>query len=145
VVYSNNTMPFNSNSERQYVGRPPGARLNALSAAGWAARMDRKSKQCGGCPSPFQRFPDKYRSDTLSIISMSTSIKRSKSEPPVRTFHQLVSKRLWFIGFNVASIVFLLVTDRLRLDLVSLLSYGFALALLNVIALISARNFPDWK
>jgi hypothetical protein len=60
-------------------------------------------------------------------------------------FHKLVSKKLWFGLFNVIAIGFLVISGRLRFETDSLIAYGLALFLMNVIALISARNFPDWK
>jgi len=64
---------------------------------------------------------------------------------PENSFHRLVSKKLWFLLFNVCSISYLIISGRLRLETVSLLSCGLALLLMNGIALISARHFPEWK
>lgn len=60
-------------------------------------------------------------------------------------FHRLISKRLWFLLFNVCTVAYLIGTGRLRWELVSVLICAGALLLMNGIALISARNFPDWK
>jgi hypothetical protein len=58
---------------------------------------------------------------------------------------RLVSKRLWFLMFNVICILYFVVTDSLRFSFESILTAGFALMIMNAIALISARKFPDWK
>ena len=60
-------------------------------------------------------------------------------------FHKLISKRMWFLGFNAIMIFVLIVSGRIQMEAVSIASYFIALLIVNVIALISARNFPDWK
>ena len=58
---------------------------------------------------------------------------------------KIISKRTWFLIFNVATILYLIASGGLRWDVVSVFSYGLALLLINCIALISARNFKGWK
>ena len=60
-------------------------------------------------------------------------------------FHRIISKKLWFLLFNAGSVAYLIGTGRLRWELVSLLICAGALLLMNGIAFLSARNFPDWK
>jgi hypothetical protein len=60
-------------------------------------------------------------------------------------FHRYIGKKLWFILFNVASILYLVLSGRLRLSLESIVGCIVALLLINGVAFISARNFPDWK
>ncbi len=52
---------------------------------------------------------------------------------------------MWFVLFNAIAVVYLAATDRLQLNLESVLTAVFVLLLMNGIALISARNFPEWK
>jgi hypothetical protein len=60
-------------------------------------------------------------------------------------FHRLISKKLWFFLFNLAAVIYLMVTGSLRWNLISIFSYGVALLLMNGIAWISARKYKDWK
>ncbi len=60
-------------------------------------------------------------------------------------FHRLISKRLWFILFNVGSLIYLAVTNRLHWDIWSVVGVIFAFALMNFVAWLSSRNFPEWK
>jgi hypothetical protein len=60
-------------------------------------------------------------------------------------FHQIIGKKLWFVLFNTVSMLYLVLSGRLHLNLDSILGCTIALLLINGIALISARNFPDWK
>lgn len=52
---------------------------------------------------------------------------------------------MWFLLFNIGTTIYVVVSGTVRLDAVSILSYAVALGLMNIIAWISARNFPDWK
>jgi Na+/citrate or Na+/malate symporter len=63
----------------------------------------------------------------------------------MKRLHQLVSKRLWFVLFNGIAVLLLFLTGRLKPTWESILVAIFVLLVMNVIALISARNFPDWK
>jgi hypothetical protein len=58
---------------------------------------------------------------------------------------QVLSKSLFFILFNVATAIYLVLSDSLKWNWISVGSYGAALLLINGIALFSTRNFPDWK
>jgi hypothetical protein len=60
-------------------------------------------------------------------------------------FHKAVSKRIWFLLFNLGTILYLILSGVLKWDLISIFSYGLALFLMNGIAWISARKFKDWK
>jgi hypothetical protein len=60
-------------------------------------------------------------------------------------FHQLIRKRLWFVLFNMFAILFFAVIGDLRFSAESIVSCTAALLVINVAALISSRNFPDWK
>ena len=63
----------------------------------------------------------------------------------MRSFPELISKKVWFLLFNISSIVYLVATGRLRRDALSVVSCLGALLLLNGIAILSARKFPNWK
>ena len=58
---------------------------------------------------------------------------------------EIVSKKIWFLIFNLAAILYLIATRSLRWDAVSIFSDGLALCLMNRIAWISARKYKDWK
>ena len=64
---------------------------------------------------------------------------------PVSEFHRIISKKMWFLLFNVGATLYMIVFGRLGLDVVSILSFAVALGLLNLIAWISAKRFPEWK
>ena len=63
----------------------------------------------------------------------------------MRKLHELISKKQWFILFNAGTLIALGVTGRLTLSRESLVTSVVALLIMNGIAAISARNFPDWK
>ena len=57
----------------------------------------------------------------------------------------IISKRMWFLLFNVGTILYLVLVGRLTWDATSIISYGLALLMMNGIAWISARKYKDWK
>lgn len=63
----------------------------------------------------------------------------------MKSFHEWVSKKQWFILFNVVAVIALAVTGRLEWSTESLVTSLIALLAVNVVAAISARNFPEWK
>jgi hypothetical protein len=63
----------------------------------------------------------------------------------MKKFHELISKKQWFILFNVAALVMLVLQGRLTSGPESLAASVIGLLLINGVAAISARNFPDWK
>jgi hypothetical protein len=52
-----------------------------------------------------------------------------------------VTKKTAFLLFNLLSLVYLAVTDRLHCDLSSVVRCVVAFTVMNVVAYISARNF----
>jgi hypothetical protein len=60
-------------------------------------------------------------------------------------FPKVISKKLWFLLFNVGTIVYLLSTGTLRWEFVSVLACFLALTMMNGIAWISARKYKQWK
>jgi hypothetical protein len=63
----------------------------------------------------------------------------------MRKLHELVSKKQWFILFNVVSVIALVVTGRLKWSAESLVTSLIVLLVMNGVAAISAKNFPEWK
>lgn len=63
----------------------------------------------------------------------------------VSAFHRLISRRMWFLLFNVGTTVYMLLSGHLRGRVDSILAFIVALGVMNGIAWVSARNFPDWK
>ena len=63
----------------------------------------------------------------------------------MRKLHELVSKKQWFILFNVASVIALAVTGRLKWSTESLVTSQIVLLVMNGVAAISDKNFPEWK
>jgi hypothetical protein len=59
-------------------------------------------------------------------------------------FPKLMSKWMWFLLFNVGTIIYMIVSGSLHWDAINLVSFGLALALINGIAGISASKFR-WK
>ena len=60
-------------------------------------------------------------------------------------FHKIVSKKMWFILFNAGTTIYMILSGHLSWDAITIVSYGVALSLINLVAWISARRFPDWK
>ena len=62
-----------------------------------------------------------------------------------RKLHELVSKKQWFVLFNFVSVIALAVTGRLKWSAESLVTSLIVLLVMNGVAAISAKNFPEWK
>jgi len=60
-------------------------------------------------------------------------------------FHKVVSKKMWFLLFNVGTTLYMIVFGHLRWSVISIVSFAVALGLINLIAWISASRFPEWK
>ena len=58
---------------------------------------------------------------------------------------KIMSKRMWFLLFNVGTILYLIISGTLRWGAVSVISCGISLLLINGIALISARKYKNNK
>jgi O-antigen/teichoic acid export membrane protein len=52
---------------------------------------------------------------------------------------------MWFLLFNLGTILYLIMSGHLQWNSISIFSYGLALVLMNGIAWISARKYKDWK
>jgi hypothetical protein len=52
---------------------------------------------------------------------------------------------MWFLLFNVGTVLYLIAFGDVSWNLISIVSYSLALLLINILAWISARKFPDWK
>lgn len=63
----------------------------------------------------------------------------------MKRLHELVTKKQWFILFNAGTLIALAVTGRLSSSLKSLVASVVALLIMNAVAAISARNYPEWK
>jgi hypothetical protein len=63
----------------------------------------------------------------------------------MKKLHELISKKQWFILFNLVSIVALVLTGRLKWSAKSLVTSLIVLLVMNGVAAISARNYPEWK
>jgi hypothetical protein len=63
----------------------------------------------------------------------------------MKKFHELISKKQWFIFFNLGCLAMLAVTGDLTSSRESLVASLIALGIMNGVAVLSARNFPDWK
>lgn len=60
-------------------------------------------------------------------------------------FHKLITRKQWYVIFNVMAIGWAIVTGRLQWSAKSIIIAAVALAVMNTIAYISGRNYPDWK
>lgn len=60
-------------------------------------------------------------------------------------FPKIMSKTMWFILFNLGTIIYLIVSGTLRWDALSIFSNGLALVIMNWIAWISGRKYKGWK
>lgn len=75
----------------------------------------------------------------------SSTETQSWTSPEMNQFHKVVSKKMWFLLFNVGTTIYVIVSGTVRWDALSILSYVVALGLINFIAWFSARSFPSWK
>jgi hypothetical protein len=60
-------------------------------------------------------------------------------------FHQLLSKKQCFLLFNVIGTGSLIITGRLTFSLKSIVIAAIALGVMNAVAWLSSRYYPDWK
>lgn len=63
----------------------------------------------------------------------------------MKTMHELVTRKQWFVLFNVACVIALVATGRLTSTWESVVSSLLGLGVMNGITAISARSFPNWK
>jgi hypothetical protein len=63
----------------------------------------------------------------------------------MKSFHEIVSKKWWFILLNLGTLLVLALSGRVTSSLESPIASLIALLVMNEIAAISARNFPNWK
>lgn len=63
----------------------------------------------------------------------------------MRDLPDLISKKTWFLAFNLVAIIYLVASGSLRWNVLSIVSYGFALLVMNIVAWISARKYKGWK
>jgi len=54
---------------------------------------------------------------------------------------KLISKKWWFLIFNLGTTLYMVLSGNLRWDVESLLSYGVVLLAVNGLILISARRY----
>lgn len=60
------------------------------------------------------------------------------------SFQDFLSKKVWFVGFNIAVFGILFITGRLDGSLVSFISLALVLVIVNTLAWISARCYKEW-
>ena len=58
---------------------------------------------------------------------------------------EVISKKTWFLLFNVGTTIYMIATGNLHWDATSIFCYSVALLLINGIAWISARKYKGWK
>ena len=63
----------------------------------------------------------------------------------MKRLHEFVSKKQWFVLFNVVSVIALAVTGPIMWSAESLVTSLIVLLVMNGVAAISAKNFPEWK
>lgn len=63
----------------------------------------------------------------------------------MKKLQELISKKQWFILFNLVSIVALVLTGRLKWSAESVVASLIVLLVMNGVAAVSARNYPEWK
>ncbi len=63
----------------------------------------------------------------------------------MKSFHEIISRKWWFILFNLGTLLALALSGRLTSSVESAIASLIALLVVNGIAVISARNFPNWK
>ncbi len=59
--------------------------------------------------------------------------------------HDLITKKQWFLLFNLGALLLLALSGRLTASLESAVIHLVVLGVLNLVALISTRSFPEWK
>ena len=70
---------------------------------------------------------------------------RTRGAQKMSQFHRVISKKMWFLLFNVGTTLYIILIGHLQLDAISIVSFAVALGLINLLAWISARRFPEWK
>jgi hypothetical protein len=60
-------------------------------------------------------------------------------------FHRLLSKKQCFLLFNLLAIGWAVISGRLLFSISSIVIAAVALAIMNGVAWISSRIYPDWK
>ena len=60
-------------------------------------------------------------------------------------FHRRIGKKWTLILFNIGTLLYVVLTDDLKLDLKSIITYVLVLLVINCLLLISARQYPNWK
>jgi hypothetical protein len=83
--------------------------------------------------------------DTLVCTRMNKLLEVIKRPLDSERFHQLLTKKQWFILFNVGTITTLILSGRLKWSLESVVTSAIAFLAVNFVAAISARHFPNWK
>lgn len=64
---------------------------------------------------------------------------------PNEPIPKIISKRTWFVLFNIGTTIYAVLFGHLSWDATSIVSYVVGLSLINIIAWVSTRKFPDWK
>lgn len=59
--------------------------------------------------------------------------------------YEVIGKKNWFLLFNIFVVLCLVISGRLRRDVDSIFSYGLALLIVNLLTVLAARRFPNWK
>ena len=65
--------------------------------------------------------------------------------PDLSTIQKILPKKIWFLLFNVGTTIYMIVSGDLHWNVVSIATFVIALALINVIAWVSARKYKNWK
>jgi hypothetical protein len=63
----------------------------------------------------------------------------------MKNLRELVSKKQFFVLFNLVSVAALVLTGRLKWSAESLVTSLIALLVINGVVAISARKFPEWR
>lgn len=64
---------------------------------------------------------------------------------PMNWMHKQLSKKTFFVVFNVLMLLYCWYEDQLHCDPISLLALIVAFALMNWVAWQSSKDFPEWK
>jgi hypothetical protein len=70
---------------------------------------------------------------------------RRESHEMMSPFFQRTGKKLWFAMFNLALVLYFALSGRMDRSIESIVSFFIVIFVMNAVALIAARNFPDWK
>jgi hypothetical protein len=86
------------------------------------------------------RYYERFSRQGISNASAGSGVAK-RQNGPMTELPKLISKKTWLLVFNIVAVTCVVVSDSFHWDLISVVSYGIALVLINWVAWISARKY----